>query len=248
MSEDIISFISDEFSFFPHKFEDTWKTTQALFNTEIKTISDINLTFYKGSSDFFQEIEKSYKEEGIEFLKVYDNIRDLILNIETILKPEINILKTGITDKKILTRKQVAIILILGFFRIFDIGGNKMKVNERYSFNEILNSKRGSSFEKGRCFLNYLTIIGKWLKENNPLLEQNVTYIRENKDFEIKDYDNIQKLCDIEIKEEGSLFESDASFCVDFANMYIGGGALSGGCVQEEILFAVEPEAIVSIF
>ena len=64
----------------------------------------------------------------------------------------------------------------------------------------------------------------------------------------IKDFSHIEKLCDIKIIEKGSLFDSDASFCVDFANKYIGGGVLSGGCVQEEILFVVEPEAIVSIF
>jgi poly(ADP-ribose) glycohydrolase len=33
----------------------------------------------------------------------------------------------------------------------------------------------------------------------------------------------------------------------DFANMYIGGGALSGGCVQEEIRFSICPEALLSI-
>ena len=248
MSEDLISFDPSEVSYLPHKFEDIWETTKTLFNTEIKTISDINLTFYKGKSNFFKEIENSYSEEGIKFLKVYNNIRDLVLNIESILKPEIKILKTGTTDKQILTRKQVALIFILGFFRIFEIGVYKMKVNVRYNFGEILNSRAGSSFEKGRCLLNYLIIIGKWLEEKNPLLEENVTYIRENKEFNINKYDNIQKLCEIDIKKKGSLFESDASFCVDFANMYIGGGALSGGCVQEEILFAVEPEAIVSIF
>lgn len=32
----------------------------------------------------------------------------------------------------------------------------------------------------------------------------------------------------------------------DFANKYIGGGTLSGGCVQEEIRFAICPELIVS--
>ena len=44
------------------------------------------------------------------------------------------------------------------------------------------------------------------------------------------------------------MFDTKASFCVDFANKYIGGGTLSGGCVQEELLLAVEPEAFVSIF
>lgn len=33
----------------------------------------------------------------------------------------------------------------------------------------------------------------------------------------------------------------------DFANMYIGGGVLSGGCVQEEIRFAECPECIVAL-
>ena len=33
----------------------------------------------------------------------------------------------------------------------------------------------------------------------------------------------------------------------DFANMYIGGGRLSGGCVQEEIRFAVWPELMLSM-
>ena len=239
---------SDEVSYFPHKFSDIWESIKALFNTEIKTILDINLTFYKGNSKFFKEIEDSYPEEGIEFLKVYNNLRDLVLNIETIFQPEINILQIGTTDKIILTRKQVALIFILGFFEIFERGQGKLNTNERFSFYNILSSSRGADFSKGRCFLNYLTVIGKWIEEKNPILEEKVAYIRENRKFNIKDYIDKQKLCDIVINEKGSLFESDASFCVDFANKYIGGGALSGGCVQEEILFAVEPEAIVSIF
>ena len=33
----------------------------------------------------------------------------------------------------------------------------------------------------------------------------------------------------------------------DFANMYIGGGVLMGGNVQEEIRFSIAPECIVSL-
>lgn len=33
---------------------------------------------------------------------------------------------------------------------------------------------------------------------------------------------------------------------VDFANRYLGGGVLGGGCVQEEIRFLVCPELILS--
>ena len=93
-----------------------------------------------------------------------------------------------------------------------------------------------------------MTIIGKWIKDNNKLLEENVTYIREYKNFNDEYIIGSDKLCEIDFIQQGSLFDSKASFFVDFANKYIGGGALSGGCVQEEILFAVEPEAIVSMF
>jgi poly(ADP-ribose) glycohydrolase len=34
---------------------------------------------------------------------------------------------------------------------------------------------------------------------------------------------------------------------VDFANKYIGGGVLSNGCIQEEIMFILSPELIASI-
>ena len=93
-----------------------------------------------------------------------------------------------------------------------------------------------------------MTVIGNWLEEDNPKLNEMVTYIRENIKINQQNFDIIKKLCDVEIIPQGSMFDTKASFCVDFANKYIGGGTLSGGCVQEEILFAVEPEAIVSIF
>ena len=242
------AFSPDIVSYFPHKFPDLWERTKEIFNKEIKTISDINTTFYEGNSGFFKELEKSYPEEGNEFLKVFGNIRNLVLDSEKILKDEIKILTTKATDKLILNRKKVALIFTLGFFEIFMFDEVRMKVNLRYSFHDILKSGRGSDLSKARCFLNYLTVIGRWLEENNPLLDENVTFIRENKEFDINNFDSNQQLCEIQIIEKGSLFDSEASFQVDFANQYSGGGVLSGGCVQEEILFTVNPEAIVSIF
>ena len=57
------------------------------------------------------------------------------------------------------------------------------------------------------------------------------------------------KLCEVVLhNNKDSLFYADDSYFVDFANKYIGGGVLNGGCVQEEIFFAVDPEAIVSMF
>ena len=246
--EDKDSFDSCKVSYFPHKFKDIWERTKYIFNKEIKTISDINETFYEGKSKLFKEIEQSYPEEGLEFIKVYPNIRSLVLDSDKLFKDEIIILESNTTNKIILTRKQVALIFIFGFFDIFLLGIEKMRVNNRYIFCEILNSDKGVNLSKGRSFLNYLTVIGKWLEEKNLILEEKVYFIREKKNFDVKNFYNIKTLCDLEIIEEGSLFDSEASFCVDFANKFIGGGVLRRGCVQEEILFAVEPEAIVSMF
>ncbi len=33
---------------------------------------------------------------------------------------------------------------------------------------------------------------------------------------------------------------------IDFANKRLGGGVLRNGCVQEEVLFSIFPEAVIS--
>ena len=215
-------------TYFPHKFPDLWEKTKELFSKKVETISDINKIFFKNKSYFFKELEKTYPEEGIEFVNVFKYISSLVLDIEKIFPDkEFETLKKKTTDKVILNRKQIALIFILGFFDIFNLDYKRTKVYHRFYFGRITDAKGGPDLSKGRSFINYMTIIGKWTKDNNKLLEENVTYI---------------------IIQQGSLFDSKASFFIDFANKYIGGGALSGGCVQEEILFAVEPEAIVSMF
>jgi len=46
---------------------------------------------------------------------------------------------------------------------------------------------------------------------------------------------------------QGTIEDSQAELHADFANKYIGGGVLTGGCVQEEILFLVKPECLISL-
>jgi hypothetical protein len=52
----------------------------------------------------------------------------------------------------------------------------------------------------------------------------------------------------MEMASKGTGFESSPDVAhADFANMFIGGGVLSGGCVQEEIRFAICPELCLSM-
>jgi len=55
-------------------------------------------------------------------------------------------------------------------------------------------------------------------------------------------------LMPVDMAEKGVGFETALGLAhADFANMYIGGGVLSGGCVQEEIRFAICPELCLSM-
>ncbi len=212
------------------------------FSKTPKTFNELNEIFFNGKSKFFYKIEKYYPKEGEEFLKIYKNLQELVSNIDNILQKEYHLLKKFTKKNKIeMTRKEAALLFLLSFFKCLECKSN------RFNVYFILLSNSGPAFQFGRCYLNYLTIIGKWLEEKNEILNEKLIYIRDNNDS--KEYlDNKEvNLCEINVIEEGSLFDGKASYCIDFANKYIGGGALTGGSVQEEILFAVEPEAIISM-
>merc|ERR550534_511506 len=45
----------------------------------------------------------------------------------------------------------------------------------------------------------------------------------------------------------GGIERGEGTLQTDFANKYIGGGVMHQGCVQEEIMFLVQPECLVSL-
>jgi poly(ADP-ribose) glycohydrolase len=51
----------------------------------------------------------------------------------------------------------------------------------------------------------------------------------------------------LEVRPSGAIEDAEGHVQVDFANRYLGGGVLSGGCVQEEIRFAVSPELLAGL-
>ena len=232
----------------PHDKENMYNHIKQLFSISAKNLNEINFIFYQGKCKFFNLIKNKYPKEEQEFMGVYKYLQNLALNIKEILPmTKIPYLKTLQKNAKIeLTRKQVALIFLLSFFNLIE---DSTKNKNGFNVYNILFSKGSACFNFGRCFLNYLTVIGKWLEQGKEdILNESILYIRDNIDsYDYLENGNID-LCEMEVYEKGSLFEGDSEYCVDFANMYIGGGALTGGNVQEEILFAVEPEATVSMF
>ena len=236
-------------SYLPHSNKDLWEKAKKKFEISPKNIKELNTIFFNDKSPFFEEIDKKHKSEGENFLKYYEHLRKLALNLESIFpNPEISLLKKNTTGKKELTRKEVALIFLLSFFNLIDVNQEKGRETNNFAVYQVLLSLYKIKFEFGRCFLNYLTIIGKWLSDDNPILKDKIKFIRNTIKPDIKNFKKETQLCNISINKTESLFESKASYFVDFANMFIGGGVLQGGCVQEEILFATQPEAIVSMF
>lgn len=50
----------------------------------------------------------------------------------------------------------------------------------------------------------------------------------------------------LHVSKDGKIEDGIGLLQVDFANRYLGGGVLGGGCVQEEILFMICPELLCS--
>jgi poly(ADP-ribose) glycohydrolase len=221
---------------------------QNCFSQPVYDMNSLNVTFFGNQCPFFPSIQQNYPNEALEFLKVIKYLSQLALNTNNILPPSIQILKKMQNlDNIELTRKQVALLFLLSFFDVLPITFSK-ELNT-FKISDVLREGKGTSFEIARCFLNYLTIIGKWLSENNPILEEKIIYVRENinrNNFDFLAMNNFN-LCPVNFIEQGSLFYGNAPYCVDFANKYVGGSILKGASVQEEILFAINPEATVAM-
>ena len=232
----------------PHANDQYYNNIIKLFSYPISNMNEFNFIFFANKCPFFPIIQQHYRNEAFEFMKSYQYLKQLALNIKQILPDYIPLLKANDNYNKIcLTRKQVALLFLLSFFGCFPENTNS-NLNSFY-VSKVLYAQNGPQFEFGRCFLNYLTIIGGWLAENNIILDEKITYVRQCISRESNDFENMNyiNLCEVNIVPQGSLFNSDSNYFVDFSNKYIGGGSLNGGCVQEEILFATQPELLIAM-
>ena len=221
---------------------------QNCFSQPVYDMNSLNVTFFGNQCPFFPSIQQNYPNEALEFLKVIKYLSQLALNTSNILPQKIPLLKKMQNQYSVeLTRKQVALLFLLSFFDVLPITFSKQL--NTFKVSDTLRFGSGVQFEIGRFFLNYLKTIGKWLAENNPILEENIIFVRENinrNNFDFQILNNFN-LCPVNFIKQGSLFYGNASYCVDFANKFIGGGIFKGGSVQEEILFATNPEATVAM-
>eukprot|EP01097_Dermamoeba_algensis_P009482 TRINITY_DN666_c0_g1_i1.p1 TRINITY_DN666_c0_g1~~TRINITY_DN666_c0_g1_i1.p1 ORF type:complete len:470 (-),score=89.33 TRINITY_DN666_c0_g1_i1:48-1457(-) len=183
--------------------------------------------------------EETEKEKQF-FTEVLPSIAKRALQFEELFPKGIPVLVPGKNTLLQLTRKQVACILSHQFFCTFDT----VPRHDGAVFASLFHSSCLWEVSKLAMFVNYF----RRIKDDLEGPPGTMFFRRMNFSPEF-DWENCQKpLCEVHVTEPlVPLDEAHGCLQVDFANKYIGGGVLSGGCVQEEIRFSVCPELTASL-
>ncbi|KAF8402438.1 hypothetical protein HHK36_013394 [Tetracentron sinense] len=159
--------------------------------------------------------------------------------------------ETGIV---FLNQELIGALLACSFFCLFPRGAIDLPaINFDNLFASLCTNYRESQEHKINCLINYFgricscipTGVVSFERKVLPLIRTPLSVSYPKADFWSKSF---VSLCHFEVSQAG-LIEDQRSEAleVDFANKYIGGGALRSGCVQEEIRFMINPELIVGM-
>ncbi|KAH3731907.1 poly glycohydrolase family protein [Pelomyxa schiedti] len=215
------------------------KVDAALASLQMAIERDVPNFFFTG---LIEEDESPSPIDTKEFMTVtLPFIQKLVLKMSELFPDDIPFLftKSHIT----FTREQVACLIISNFFNI--LLEPKSYTNKHFqsiSFSSLFHQCSNPAFPY--CLINYFMRIARCMPQGSLTIRRKVL-----EDAEVPSWDTLATpLCPVVVHEEGLIEESEAVLHADFANEYIGGGVLHGGCVQEEILFVLRPECLLSMF
>ncbi|CAI0428099.1 unnamed protein product [Linum tenue] len=187
----------------------------------------------------------------------YQNADDLICRAQFHVKTGLRLLGPQEAGMVFLSQELIGALLACALFCLFPAdhrGANDLPtINFDLLFSSLYSSYKESQESKIKCIIHYFERIcsvrpvGVVSFERKVLcLEQVIKHVSyPEADFWGK---SVTRLCPFEVRREGLIEDqSDGALEVDFANKYLGGGALHRGCVQEEIRFMINPELIVGM-
>ena len=160
------------------------------------------------------------------------------------------ILPAGIQEVIDLPRKECFVILACMFLGILP----RQMHEDLVHFGQLMTIREGDTKafprqEKLKCIMAYF----KGVARDPGLLRGSIRLQRtKNTNTDFMDYLKSDREVPLRAVEVTSIDQKAIEdYCgkgimVDFANKKLGGGVLSNGCVQEEVLFSIFPEAIVS--
>ncbi|KAG8369344.1 hypothetical protein BUALT_Bualt14G0001600 [Buddleja alternifolia] len=222
-----------------------------------------------GFSLFFDDLMSS-DEADKWFGEVVPRLADLLLRLPALLETHYQnagIFNGMVTGLRLLDSQQsgivflsqelIAALLVCALFCLFPSTNRGAKhlppINFDNLFACLYEWDDTSQEDKIKCIVHYFEKVCSDMPMGNVSFERKVLPLENSPsnifypeaDFWRKSH---VSLCQLEVRTTGLIEDqSTEALEVDFANKYIGGGALSRGCVQEEIRFMINPELIISM-
>ncbi|XP_045214915.2 poly(ADP-ribose) glycohydrolase-like isoform X2 [Mercenaria mercenaria] len=173
----------------------------------------------------------------------------LALQLPHLCTAPIPLLKCNKNFSITLSQQQIACLLANAFFCTFPRRNAKSRTSEyiRYpniNFNTLFMGQPSYvKFEKLKCIIHYFNRIFKKMPCGTVTFSRQFIPYDQMPNWENDD----TPLRGLHVASEGTIEDDGYGMLqADFANMYLGGGVLGNGCVQEEIRFLICPEMLVS--
>eukprot|EP01080_Neovahlkampfia_damariscottae_P004936 gene4936-8533_t len=248
----------DEYDF------EKWKRVEKNLKKQIESLEEFKEAYgeinQKSVDELnFETLEHLCKEDEKLFISCVQSIQKNILEMPNIFKTDsIPFLVTKEEDCEntvTLTKRQIRCLLSCAFFSILipsqcskSVTNADFTFCQHLDFDMILDGVSPDMMGKLKCLLHY---IERTSQENDSKLDQKVSFTRKRvlKLPNLKESSKKIPNCEVHnLKSDKKGFEFfNGCLQADFANKFIGGGVLSYGSVQEEILFMIKPECLVSL-
>lgn len=163
---------------------------------------------------------------------------------------QMSIMKRGCTQRRVLNRQHVATIVARSFLCLHpEDDYTRGHYMPQCNYTEMFDVMKSTEIEKTKCIMYYFNRLED-KDYYEALSETNMTFERiQSANNELFTWDRLKasnaRLCDFRVDTSRPIEDTGPQYAkVDFANQYLGGGALNTGCLQEEITFTICPELV----
>lgn len=195
--------------------------------------------------NYFFESKLNAAEREVFFTHTLPGIIELALQLPTLCPAPIPLLRQGWSAAVTLSQLQIASLLAHSFLCTFPArrSSRARKTLPRVNFEQLYcdwDDRAEQKLQKLRCFVAYFEAVVR----DPPV--GTVTVIRHCQQSFPEWAGETSTFPPLTVSVDGKIEDLPGHSHVDFANKYLGGGVLGRGAVQEEILFAICPELVVS--
>ncbi|KAK9068768.1 hypothetical protein SSX86_012884 [Deinandra increscens subsp. villosa] len=173
------------------------------------------------------------------------------------LKTGLRLLKSQEAGVVLLSQELIGALLACSFFCLFPDNtrdANHLQViNFDHLFASLYDNYNEKQENKIKCIIHYFERICSSIPVGNVSFERKVLAVDQTLNYlphpKAESWSkSVVSLCLFEVCSSGLIEDySKEALEADFANKYFGGGALTRGCVQEEIRFMINPELIAGM-